>query len=265
MLTGKKDFFFPSFQNYFRNILFLCFYKITRGIVEFKIWAYMKILLVEDDANLREVTQRSLEKERYVVEVAPDFRTALQKIEDYDYDCILLDIMLPDGNGLTLLEELKAMHKRENVIIISAKDALEDKILGLDLGADDYLPKPFHLAELNARIKSVIRRHQQNGETTIKYGNIEVFPDTFRVLVNEKELELNRKEYGILVFFMNRPGRLVNKNTLAESVWGDHIDQVDNFDFIYAQIKNLRKRLKEAGATPELKAVYGFGYKLIVE
>ncbi|WP_455674514.1 response regulator transcription factor [Phocaeicola sp.] len=225
----------------------------------------MKILLVEDDANLREVTQRSLEKERYVVEVAPDFRTALQKIEDYDYDCILLDIMLPDGNGLTLLEELKAMHKRENVIIISAKDALEDKILGLDLGADDYLPKPFHLAELNARIKSVIRRHQQNGETTIKYGNIEVFPDTFRVLVNEKELELNRKEYGILVFFMNRPGRLVNKNTLAESVWGDHIDQVDNFDFIYAQIKNLRKRLKEAGATPELKAVYGFGYKLIVE
>lgn len=225
----------------------------------------MKILLVEDDANLREVIQKSLEKERYVVEVAPDYYTALRKIEDYDYDCILLDIMLPDGNGLMLLEQLKAMHKRENVIIISAKDALEDKILGLNLGADDYLPKPFHLAELNARIKSVLRRHQQNGEITMKYGNIEVFPDAFRVKVGEKELELNRKEYGILVFFINRPGRLVNKNTLAESVWGDYIDQVDNFDFIYAQIKNLRKRLKEAGATPELKAVYGFGYKLIIE
>ena len=133
----------------------------------------MKILLVEDDANLREVTQRSLEKERYVVEIAADYRTALQKIEDYDYDCILLDIMLPDGSGLDLLEKLKEMHKRENVIILSAKDSIEDKVLGLELGADDYLPKPFHLVELNARIKSVIRRHQQGGENSIKYGNIE--------------------------------------------------------------------------------------------
>lgn len=225
----------------------------------------MKILLVEDDANLREVTQRSLEKERYVVEIAADYSTALQKIEDYDYDCILLDIMLPDGSGLDLLEKLKKMHKRENVIILSAKDSIEDKVLGLDLGADDYLPKPFHLVELNARIKSVIRRHQQGGENSIKYGNIEIFPDKYGVTVAGKKIELNRKEYDILVYFMNRPGRLVNKNTLAESVWGDHIDQVDNFDFIYAQIKNLRKRLKEAGATPELKAVYGFGYKMVVE
>ena len=225
----------------------------------------MKILLVEDDANLREVTRRSLEKERYVVEIAADYCTALQKIEDYDYDCILLDIMLPDGNGLSLLEKLKEMHKRENVIILSARDSIEDKVLGLELGADDYLPKPFHLVELNARIKSVIRRHRQGGENSIKYGNIEVFPDKFRVLIGGKEVELNRKEYDILIYFMNRPGRLVNKNTLAESVWGDHIDQVDNFDFIYAQIKNLRKRLKEAEATPELKAVYGFGYKMIVD
>lgn len=225
----------------------------------------MKILLVEDDINLREVTQRSLEKERYVVEVAADYKTAMQKIEDYDYDCILLDIMLPDGNGLTLLENLKQMHKRENVIILSAKDSIDDKVLGLELGADDYLPKPFHLVELNARIKSVVRRHQNGGETTIKYGNIEVYPDKYRVLIANKEIELNRKEYDILVYFLNRPERLVNKNTLAESVWGDHIDQVDNFDFIYAQIKNLRKKMKDAGATPELKAVYGFGYKLMIE
>lgn len=225
----------------------------------------MKILLVEDDANLREVTRRSLEKERYVVEIAADYCTALQKIEDYDYDCILLDIMLPDGSGLDLLGKLKEMHKRENVIILSARDSIEDKVLGLELGADDYLPKPFHLVELNARIKSVIRRHRQGGENSIKYGNIEVFPDKFRVLIDGKEVELNRKEYDILIYFMNRPGRLVNKNTLAESVWGDHIDQVDNFDFIYAQIKNLRKRLKEAEATPELKAVYGFGYKMTVD
>ena len=176
-----------------------------------------------------------------------------------------LGLMLPDGSGLDLLERLKALHKRENVIIISAKDSLEDKVLGLELGADDYLPKPFHLAELNARIKSVIRRNQHDGEIYIRQGNVRIEPDKYRVFVNEQELELNRKEYDILLYFINRPGRLVNKNTLAESVWGDHIDQVDNFDFIYAQIKNLRKKLKDAEANIEIKAVYGFGYKLIVE
>ena len=225
----------------------------------------MKILIVEDEPSLRELIQRSLEKERYVVEVAADFNSALCKIEDYDYDCVLLDIMLPDGNGLNLLERLKAMHKRENVIIISAKDSLEDKVLGLELGADDYLPKPFHLAELNARIKSVIRRQHHDGEVDIRLGNIRILPDKYQVLIDEKEVELNRKEYDILLYFINRPGRLVNKNTLAESVWGDHIDQVDNFDFIYAQIKNLRKKLKDAGATAEIKAVYVFGYKMTVE
>ena len=199
------------------------------------------------------------------MEDAAHFQSGLRKIEDYDYDCVLLDIMLPDGNGLNLLEQLKKMHKRENVIIISAKDSLDDKVLGLELGADDYLPKPFHLAELNARIKSVIRRQRRDGEMDIRLANIRIVPDTFQVFVDDKEIELNRKEYDILLYFANRPGRLVNKNTLAESVWGDHIDQVDNFDFIYAQIKNLRKKLKDAGALAELKAVYGFGYKMTVE
>ena len=225
----------------------------------------MKILIIEDEPSLRELIQRSLEKERYVVEAAADFQSGLRKIEDYDYDCVLLDIMLPDGNGLNLLEQLKKMRKRENVIIISAKDSLDDKVLGLELGADDYLPKPFHLAELNARIKSVIRRQRRDGEMDIRLANIRIVPDTFQVFVDDKEIELNRKEYDILLYFANRPGRLVNKNTLAESVWGDHIDQVDNFDFIYAQIKNLRKKLKDAGALAELKAVYGFGNKMTVE
>lgn len=224
----------------------------------------MKILIVEDEPELRELIQRSLEKERYVIETAANFKSALQKIEDYDYDCILLDIMLPDGNGLTLLEQLKKMHKRENVIILSAKDSLEDKVHGLELGADDYLPKPFHLAELNARIRSVIRRHQNEGEIEIRLENIRIIPDKYQVLVEDKPIELNRKEYDILLYFVNRPERLINKNTLAESVWGDHIDQVDNFDFIYAQIKNLRKKLKEAGSIPEIKAVYGFGYKMTI-
>lgn len=233
------------------------------GIIKYEY--FMKILIVEDEAALRELIQRSLEKERYVVETASDFKTAERKIADYDYDCILLDIMLPDGSGLTLLEQLKKAHKRENVIIISAKDSLEDKVAGLELGADDYLPKPFHLAELNARIRSVIRRHQHEGEIDIRLENIRILPDKYQVFVADKEVELNRKEYDILFYFINRPGRLVNKSTLAESVWGDHIDQVDNFDFIYAQIKNLRKKLKDAGAIPEIKAVYGFGYKMTIE
>ena len=223
----------------------------------------MKILVIEDEPSLRELIQRSLLKERYVVETADSYFEALDKIELYEYDCVLLDIMLPDGNGLKLLQRLKAMRKKESVIIISARDSLDDKIEGLELGADDYLPKPFHLAELAARVKSVLRRKHRDGEHSIVLGNVEVLPDTFQVRVGGEPLELSRKEYDILHYFINRPGRMVNKNTLAESVWGDHIDQVDNFDFIYAQIKNLRKKLKEAGATLEIKSVYGFGYKLI--
>lgn len=225
----------------------------------------MKILIVEDEPALRELVQRSLEKERYVTEVAADFDSALEKIELYDYDCVLLDIMLPGGSGLDLLERLKELRKKENVIIISAKDSLDDKVLGLELGADDYLPKPFHLAELTARVKSVLRRKHRDGEHTLTVGNVRVQPDTFQVWVDGKPLELSRKEYDILHYFLNRPNRMVNKQTLAESVWGDHIDQVDNFDFIYAQIKNLRKKLKDAGSTVEVKVVYGFGYKLVVE
>ena len=225
----------------------------------------MKILIVEDEPALRELIQRSLEKERYLIEVAPDFDTAIEKIDIYDYDCILLDIMLPGGSGLDLLKHLKGLRKKENVIIISAKDSLDDKIQGLDLGADDYLAKPFHLAELTARVKSILRRKHRDGEHNVLVGNVCLFPDTFKISVENKPLDLSRKEYDILHYFLNRPNRMVNKNTLAESVWGDHIDQVDNFDFIYAQIKNVRKKLKESGANIEIKAVYGFGYKLVVE
>lgn len=225
----------------------------------------MKILIIEDEPSLQELIKKSLEKERYIVESASNYKTAIQKIEDYNYDCILLDVMLPDGNGLSLLEELKKMHKQDSVIIISAKDSLEDKISGLELGADDYLAKPFHLAELIARIKSVIRRKQNNGEILIELGNVKIYPEEFKVTIIDQELELNRKEYDILLFFANRCNRLINKNTLAESVWGDHIDQVDNFDFIYAQIKNLRKKLKESEANIEIKAVYGVGYKMVIE
>ena len=223
----------------------------------------MKILIIEDAKGLREVMTRSLEKERFVVETAADYSTALQKINDYDYDCILLDIMLPGGSGLSILEELKKLKKRESVIIVSAKDSIEDKVTGLDLGADDYLAKPFHLAELHARVKSVIRRHQTDGKTKIEIENLTVCPDNHTVFINGEELKLNRKEFDLLYYFATNPNRLINKTTLAEAVWGDNIDQADSLDFIYSQVKNLRKKMKTAEATPEIKAVYGFGYKLI--
>ena len=223
----------------------------------------MKILIIEDDLSFQEILRRTLEQERYVVEVAPNYRTGLIKLSDYTYDCILLDINLPDGNGLNLLRELKEMKKTGSLIIISARDSIEDKVEGLDLGADDYLAKPFHLAELLSRIKSVMRRNNQGGEQYVSYGNVKVNPHTFEVWVDDTKVDLSRKEFDFLLYFMQRPGRLVSKSMLAESIWGDHFDDVDNYDFIYAQIKNLRKRLTAWKASIEITSVYGMGYKLI--
>lgn len=225
----------------------------------------MKILLIEDERDLREMVKESLEREHFVVETAPDYRTAIGKVNDYDYDCILLDIMLPDGDGLAVLAHLKQLRKRESVIILSAKDSLEDKVMGLDLGADDYLAKPFHLAELTARVKSLLRRRVARGDTSISIENLVLYPDKRQVTVDGAEVKLNRKEFDLLYYFASNPKRLINRTALAESVWGDDIDQADSFDFLYSQVKNLRRKLRGAGARPDVKAVYGFGYKLVCE
>ena len=224
----------------------------------------MKILIIEDDLSFQEILRKTLEKERYIVEVAPNYRTGLIKLSDYTYDCILLDINLPDGNGLNLLRELKEMKKTGSLIIISARDTIEDKVEGLDLGADDYLPKPFHLAEVLSRIKSVHRRNNQGGEQYVSYGEVKVNPHTFDIWVGDTKRELSRKEFDLLLYFLQRPNRIVSKNMLAEAIWGDHFDDVDNYDFVYAQIKNLRKRLSAWDANIEIVAVYGMGYKLVM-
>lgn len=223
----------------------------------------MKILVVEDESDLRETIVRSLAKEHFVIETASDFLSASQKIQDYSYDCILLDIMLPYGSGLQLLEQLKKQGKTGNVIIISAKDSLDDKLKGLELGADDYLTKPFHIAELNARIKAVLRRQQLGGKNTIELANVVLDLNERSFLVDNENVQLNRKEFDILNYFLLNKNRLVTKTALAEHVWGDNIDQADNFDFIYYQIKNLRKKLQTADAKIEIEAVYGIGYKLV--
>lgn len=221
----------------------------------------MKLLIIEDDGSLREIMQRALTAEGYVVETAATFFEAEDKIAGYEYDCIMLDIMLPDGNGLKILEQIKSMGKNDRVIIISARDSLDDKIKGLDLGADDYLPKPFYMAELSARIKSVMRRGAGAVNNTMNAGNISLDLQSRRITIAGKEIALLKKEFEILLYFMQRPGHIIDKAVLAEAVWGDHIDMADNFQFVYAQIKNLRKKLTEAGADTNIKAVYGFGYK----
>ncbi len=223
----------------------------------------MKILIVEDEPSLREIMAQTLRREQYVVEEAADYASGLDKIAAYDYDCILLDIMLPDGSGLNCSRSSSAADCVRGVIIISARDSLDDKIGGLELGADDYLPKPFHLAELSARIRSVLRRHRHDGRQSLDAGNVRLWPDSRRVEVAGREVELLRKEYDILHYFMSRPNHTIDKAALAEGVWGDHIDQADNFDFVYAQMKNLRRKLEKAGADIEIRAVYGFGYKLV--
>ena len=223
----------------------------------------MKILIIEDEPSLREVMQRALEQERYIVETAATYAEADARIAAYSYDCILLNIMLPDGSGLRLLEHIKHLRRRDNVIIISARDSLDDKVEGLELGADDYLPKPFHTAELLARIRSVLRRGRSGGELTLTVGNVSLDVDKARVTVDGREVALLKKEFDILLYLMQRPNHLVDKTVLAEAVWGDHADDADNFQFVYAQMKNLRRKMAEAGATAEIKSVYGFGYKLV--
>ena len=225
----------------------------------------MKVLIVEDDASLREIMLRALKQEGYVVEYASTFSEADIKLAGYNYDCILLDIMLPDGSGLDLLEHLRNLGKRENVIIISARNSLEDKIYGLENGADDYLAKPFHVAELIARVRSVLRRGKTAGELTLEKGNVVLTPESRHVKVDGCELALLKKEFDILLYFMQRPGHMVDKAVLAEAVWGDYADDADNFQFVYAQIKNLRRKLSDAGATIEITSVYGFGYKLVIK
>lgn len=223
----------------------------------------MKILIVEDELELQKSVQEFLEAEQYVVEVASDFSSASSKINLYTYDCILLDINLPGGNGLALLDELRGK-EQQHTIIISARDSIDDKIKGLDLGADDYLTKPFHLSELNARIKAVLRRKQLAGNPVVQLNNLQINYDTRTICVDDQDLHFSRKEFDVFSFFVLNKNKLVTKTALAEHVWGDDSDMADNLDFIYSQIKNIRKKLKDHHAQLEIQAIYGIGYKMSV-
>lgn len=223
----------------------------------------MKLLIIEDELSLSEIMSDTLRKEGYVVETAFTYASAIEKLGAYSYDCVLLDITLPDGNGLEILKNIKNSGNSVNVIITSARDSIDDKIKGLELGADDYLAKPFHIAELAARIRSVTRRSRNSGELTYTVGNVSLFEASRKLTIDDKEVALLKKEFDIIKYFLMRPGHMVDKAVLAEAVWGDHADQSDDFQYVYAQMKNLRRKLTEAGADIEIKSIYGFGYKLI--
>ena len=220
----------------------------------------MKILIVEDEAQLRETIISFLEDEGYRCEEAQDIKAGLEKLNLYEYDCALFDIGLPDGSGLQLVKELKRLHSGTGIIIISAKNSLDDKVSGLDLGADDYITKPFHLTELNSRIKSVLRRRKFEGRREIKVDKICIVPESRQVLVESEVIVLTKKEFDLLVYFVSNPNKVLTKEAIAEHLWGDFADTADSFDFVYSHIKNLRRKLLEKTGTDYFQNVYGSGY-----
>jgi len=222
----------------------------------------MKLLLVEDEPALRAALLGSLRQAGYVVEEAATFAQAQEKIMLYQYDCVLLDLTLPDGSGLDLLRALKAAGSPAGVLILTARDAVDDKVTGLDLGADDYLIKPFHLSELNARLRAIIRRRQFRGQQQIVFRDLLVWPDLAEVHVGGEPLTLTKKEYDLLLYLLANPGRVLTKEAIAEHLCGDAVDAADSFDFIYTHLKNLRKKLQERGADNYIRTMYGVGYKL---
>jgi len=225
----------------------------------------MKILIVEDEKSLSESIIKYLKQEGYVCESAIDFKSAGDKVGTYDYDCVIVDITLSDGNGLDIIRQIKKKETPTGIIIISAKNSLSDKVDGLEIGADDYIIKPFHLSELNARLKALLRRRQFDGKKEIKINELVISPDNQSVTINNKQLELTKKEFDLLMYFISNKNRVLTKDAIAEHLWGDNIDSADSFDFIYTHIKNLRKKMVDMGSNDYIKTVYGMGYKFLIE
>lgn len=221
----------------------------------------MKILIIEDEPSLNKAMVDYLHHQQYLCESVSNYHDALEKTEYYQYDCIVLDIMLPGGSGLDLLKELKANQKMDGVIIISARNELDDKLSGLQLGADDYLTKPFHLPELSARIAAIIRRKNLQGNNIIRFEELQIDVLAKTVTILNKEITLTRKEYELLLYFLVNKNRVLSKNAIAAHLWGDDADITDNHDFIYTHVKNLRKKLLQYGAGDYIRSVYGMGYK----
>jgi DNA-binding response OmpR family regulator len=221
----------------------------------------MKLLIVEDERSLSRAICEYLRVEGHICEEAHTFRDAMKKTADNIYNCLVLDLGLPDGSGLDIIRELKKNKVADRILILSAKSSLDDKITGLKIGADDYLSKPFHMAELSARINSVCRRDNFDGFNELTFNEIRIRTDAQEVFINEKKLNLTRKEYDLLLFFIINKGRVITKESIVEHLWGDNVILSDSFDFIYTHVKNLRKKLIANNCGNYIRVIYGFGYK----
>lgn len=222
----------------------------------------MKLLVVEDETGLLQSIREYFTQEDFLCEGVTTYAEAIHKIEDFDYDCIILDINLPDGNGLKLLQYLRRNKKDEGVIIISARNSLDDKITGLESGADDYITKPFHLSELNARVKALMRRRYSHGSNVLELGNLQLNFLSRSVTCGQNQVSLTKNEFDLLAYLLNNQDRVVSKQAIAEHIYGDQADNLPSFDFVYSQIKNLKKKLKDRSCGDLIQTVYGLGYKL---
>lgn len=221
----------------------------------------MKILIIEDERELALSIEEYLKKENHLCDVAGNLKRATEKMDEVLYDCFVIDIGLPDGNGLDLIPLIKERDSNAGILILTARDALTDKITSLESGADDYLTKPFHLSELAARIKAIYRRRNLGGNTVIRHNEIEVIIQTRIVKVNGKPLTLTRKEYDLLVYFLSNKERVLSRESIVEHLWGDEVIMADTFDFLYTHIKNLRKKIMDKGGRDYIRSVYGIGYR----
>lgn len=221
----------------------------------------MKVLIVEDNRELAANIQEFLLREGYVCELCSTEAEAIRKVKTFQYDCIILDIMLPDGNGLNILKFIKEERSQASIIIISAKNSLDDKVTGLELGADDYLTKPFHLSELHARLKALYRRKNLKGDVEVSFKEIKINTDTMETWVNNQMLDLTKKEFDLLLYFIINKNRVLTRQSIAEHLWGDYTDNLSNFDFVYQHVKNLRKKITGANGKDYIGTVYGLGYK----
>jgi DNA-binding response OmpR family regulator len=221
----------------------------------------MKVLIIEDEEELSQSICEYLAGEQFTCEQAFEYKTAIEKIGLYEYACIVLDIMLPGGSGMDILKQLKKENKLDGVLIISAKNSTEDKVNGLKAGADDYLAKPFHLPELSARVAAIIRRKNFEGRPVVEFGLLEVNLDSKELRVHGNKVDLTKKEYELLLYFLANKEKVINKNAIAMHLWGDDMDVSGSYDFIYTHIKNLRKKLLQAGAEDYIRSIYGSGYK----
>ena len=221
----------------------------------------MKILIIEDESEIASGIKDYFKTNGVHCETAATYSEALSKIGDHEYDCILLDLMLPDGDGFDVLRILKKNNKTEGVIIVSAKENLETRIEGFQLGADDYLTKPFHLSELLVRIQALVRRKNFKGSNVVVFNEIKIDLLAKTVVVIDKKIDTTKKEIDLLLFLIGNKNKVLSKAAIAEHLSGDMADMLDNHDFVYAHIKNLKRKLSKAGSEDYIKTVYGLGYK----